>query len=155
MRLAEITEQRHAELLPCKVNWNTAPRGMFGDTDKRPSWASMIARQIDSPIPMPSDLVVKSGLKIRSRCCGLIPVPMSATDIVTPSPPHATDLTHRTRGSSSDAIESMAFVIRLINTCCSCTRFPRTSGSCASRLRFDPYSVFLQIAAFQGKRFVG
>ena len=34
----------------------------------------MIARQIDRPIPMPSDLVVKSGLNIRSMSCGLIPV---------------------------------------------------------------------------------
>src|SRR5215216_5851782 len=112
----------------------------------------MIARQIDRPIPMPSDLVVKSGLKIRSRCCGLIPVPMSPTEIVTPSLPQATDLTYRTRGSSSDAIESMAFVIRLINTCWSCTVSSHLR-QLASRLRFDPYSVFLQIAAFQGKRF--
>ena len=92
---------------------------MFGDTHNRPSWASMIARQIDRPIPMPSDLVVKSGLKIRSICCVLIPAPLSATDIMTPSRSYASDLTQSILGSSLAAIESMAFVIKLISTCCS------------------------------------
>ena len=45
-----------------KVNWNPVPRGRFGANHSRPSCASMIARQIDSPIPIPSGLVVKSGL---------------------------------------------------------------------------------------------
>lgn len=51
------------------VNWKTAPRGVFGETHNRPSCAWMIARQIDRPIPIPSDLVVKSGLNIRSMSC--------------------------------------------------------------------------------------
>ena len=55
-------------------------------THSRPWWASMIARQIDRPMPMPSDLVVNSGLKIRSLSCVLIPAPVSATDTMTPSP---------------------------------------------------------------------
>ena len=85
---------------------------MFDDTDKRPSWASMIARQIDSPIPMPSDLVVKSGLKTRSIGGVLIPAPLSATDIMTPSGSYASDLTHSILGPSLAAMESMAFVIK-------------------------------------------
>ena len=53
---------------------------MFGAAHNRPSWASMIDRQIDRPIPMPSGFVVKSGLNIRSMSCGPIPVPVSATE---------------------------------------------------------------------------
>src|SRR6185295_2722767 len=39
-------------------NWKAAPRGGFGATHSRPPCASMIERQIQSPIPMPSGLVV-------------------------------------------------------------------------------------------------
>jgi len=52
----------------------------------RPSCASIIERQIDRPIPIPSDFVVKSGLNIRSMFCEPIPVPVSATDTFTPPP---------------------------------------------------------------------
>ena len=60
---------------------NRAP-GVLGTTHNRPSWASMIERQIDSPIPMPPDFVVNSGLNTRSISCELIPVPVSATEIL-------------------------------------------------------------------------
>jgi hypothetical protein len=40
------------------VNRNTAPRGAFTSAHNRPSWAWMIDRQIDSPIPTPLDFVV-------------------------------------------------------------------------------------------------
>src|SRR5258705_11366488 len=106
-----------AEALRRKVNLNTAPRGVFGETHNRPSWASMIARQIDNPIPIPSDLVVKSGLNIRSISCGLTPVPVSETETITLSPSYASDFTHRTLGSSLAAIAWMAFVIKLRSTC--------------------------------------
>jgi hypothetical protein len=43
---------------PGKVNANTAPRGSFASAQSRPPWASMIDRQIDSPVPVPLDLVV-------------------------------------------------------------------------------------------------
>src|SRR6202023_2048083 len=59
-----------------------APSGLFGAAPNRPSWASMIERQIDSPIPMPPDLVVNSGLNICSSSCEPIPVPVSATDTI-------------------------------------------------------------------------
>ncbi len=39
-------------------NLKTAPYGTLGVTHSRPPWASMIERLIDSPIPMPSSLVV-------------------------------------------------------------------------------------------------
>ena len=85
-------------------NWNTAPLGVFPATHNRPSWASMIERQIDRPIPMPSDFVVNSGLKIRSTSCVAMPLPLSAT-VTMMSLPITSDLTDRIRGSSSDAIE--------------------------------------------------
>ena len=47
-----------------RTNWNTAPLGVFPTNHNRPSWASMMERQIDRPIPMPSGFVVNSGLKI-------------------------------------------------------------------------------------------
>jgi hypothetical protein len=43
---------------PGKVNRNTAPRDAFMSAHSRPPWASMIERQIDSPIPTPLDFVV-------------------------------------------------------------------------------------------------
>jgi hypothetical protein len=39
---------------------------MFAVAHSRPPWASMIERQIESPIPMPLDLVVKKALNSRS-----------------------------------------------------------------------------------------
>jgi hypothetical protein len=40
------------------VNWKTAPHGSFALAHSRPSWASMIERQIESPSPRPLGLVV-------------------------------------------------------------------------------------------------
>jgi hypothetical protein len=40
----------------------------------------MIDRQIDNPIPMPFDFVVKNDSKMRSISLGFIPVPESAID---------------------------------------------------------------------------
>jgi hypothetical protein len=48
----------HGLTLVGKVNWNTAPRGSFASAHSRPPWASMIDRQIDSPIPVPPVFVV-------------------------------------------------------------------------------------------------
>ncbi len=39
------------------VKRNTVPCGSHDDTHKRPPCASMIERQIESPIPRPSDFV--------------------------------------------------------------------------------------------------
>src|ERR1700692_1084465 len=56
-----------------------APWGMVAVAHSRPPWASMIERQIESPIPMPPDLVVKKGLNSRSTFSAAIPTPQSAT----------------------------------------------------------------------------
>ena len=60
---AALTVYQLAEFMssfstPGKVNRNTAPRGSFASVHNRPPWASMIDRQIDSPIPTPLDFVV-------------------------------------------------------------------------------------------------
>jgi hypothetical protein len=80
---------------------------------------------------MPPDFVVKSGLNIRPTSCTPIPAPVSATETLTPLS-WTSHLTDRTRGPSSPAIDSMAFVIRFRSTCCSWVRSPTTCGSCAS-----------------------
>ena len=41
-----------------RVNWKLAPRGTVAAAHTRPPWASMIERQIDSPMPIPPGLVV-------------------------------------------------------------------------------------------------
>jgi hypothetical protein len=43
----------------------------------------MIERQIDSPIPIPSGLVVKKALKSRSAFSGVMPMPESTTSSTT------------------------------------------------------------------------
>ena len=53
---------------------------MADDTQIRPPWLSMIEWQMERPIPIPVALVVNSGLKIRSRLAGSIPVPVSSID---------------------------------------------------------------------------
>ncbi|MGC2012464.1 MAG: hypothetical protein WA693_15590, partial [Pseudolabrys sp.] len=47
----------------------------LGETHKRPPCDSMIAWQIDKPIPMPSVLVVKNEVKIWSITFGSMPLP--------------------------------------------------------------------------------
>ena len=64
-----------------KAKWNTAPRGWFLAAHSRPPCASMIDRQIGSPIPIPCGLVVKKGANNRSACLpASIPGPVSSTD---------------------------------------------------------------------------
>ena len=41
-----------------RLKWNEAPRSGFVLAQSRPSWASMIERQIANPMPMPCGLVV-------------------------------------------------------------------------------------------------
>src|SRR5215510_1759656 len=53
-----------------------APRGRLAVIHNRPPWASMIDRQIASPIPMPCALVVNSGSNMRSIALGLNSYPM-------------------------------------------------------------------------------
>jgi hypothetical protein len=46
------------------VNWKTAPCGWFALAHSRPPCASMIKRQIESPSPKPSGLVVWKAWKM-------------------------------------------------------------------------------------------
>jgi hypothetical protein len=55
------------------------PWGTFAVAHSRPPWASTIERQIESPIPMPLDLVVKKGSNSRSAFSEGIPTPQSVT----------------------------------------------------------------------------
>src|ERR1700722_19177352 len=64
---------------PGAVNWKTVPHGTRGDAQKRPPWDSMIDRQIESPMPMPSGFVVKKGSKMRCAIAGSSPGPVSPT----------------------------------------------------------------------------
>ena len=51
--------------MPGKTNWNVAPGPAWPEADSRPPWDSTIDRQIDRPMPMPSDLVVKKASNSR------------------------------------------------------------------------------------------
>jgi hypothetical protein len=65
------------------VKWNVAPAFALRVAHIRPPWASMIEREIDSPIPMPSGLVVKKALNSRSKYFGSMPPPASSISIST------------------------------------------------------------------------
>src|SRR5467141_3170409 len=89
----------------------------------------MIERQIDSPIPIPPDLVVKKALNSRSAFSAEIPTPESVTVTSTRSVSSCCDRITRSRGRSViDCIASMPFITRLMITCCSWTRSPRIMG---------------------------
>ena len=65
------------------VNSNVLPAPELRLAHMRPPCCSMIDRQIDSPMPMPWDLVVKNASKMRLIFFGSIPVPESSTVINT------------------------------------------------------------------------
>src|SRR6266481_3085515 len=89
----------------------------------------MIERQIDSPMPMPLDLVVKKALNSRSAFSAEIPTPESVTLTRTRCVSSWCDRITSSRGRSvTDCIASMPFITRLIITCCSWTRSPRIMG---------------------------
>src|ERR1700686_614302 len=46
------------------VNWKVAPRSELAAAHRRPPWDSIMDRLIDSPMPVPWDLVVKNASKI-------------------------------------------------------------------------------------------
>ena len=98
-------------------NWKIEPLLAPGDTQIRPLWLSIIEWQMESPIPIPSSLVVNSALKIRLMLDGSIPVPLSSIDTCTISGLLCSDFTFNTRGRT-DCIASMAFITRFRTTCC-------------------------------------
>ena len=63
-----------------KVKLKTAPRGALALAQRRPSCASMIVRQMESPMPSPVSLLVWKGWKTSSSASGAIPGPVSQTE---------------------------------------------------------------------------
>src|SRR5882672_5123931 len=108
---------------------NAVPWGVFAAADRRPPCASRIDRLIDKPMPSPSSLVVKKGSNRRGACSGSSPVPESRTSTDTVSGPSEADTIVNSRCRSLiPLIASIALMIRLSSTCCSCTLSQRTSG---------------------------
>src|SRR5260370_32090023 len=64
---------------------NTDPLPTPDEAQSLPSWASMIDRQTDSPIPIPWNFVEKNASKMWSMFFGSMPSPESSTDTHTPS----------------------------------------------------------------------
>src|SRR6185436_18609360 len=84
----------------------------------RPPCASTIVLQTERPRPMPFDLVVTNGSKMRSRSAGGMPLPRSETDAITePSPPRAVLTSSRRSSPRLSAIASHAFITRFSSTC--------------------------------------
>src|SRR5262245_64480193 len=83
------------------VNRKAVPLLAPGEAHKRPPCDSMIDRQIDKPIPMPSALVVKNELKIRSITFGSMPLPASSTVTRTSPPLSSSDLTSILRSGTN------------------------------------------------------
>src|ERR1700686_1625697 len=101
----------------------------------------MIERQIESPIPMPLDLVVKKALNSRSAFSPEIPTPQSVTLTSTCCVSSWRDRITSSRSRSvTGCMASMPFITRLIITCCSWTRSPRIMGRAgANSVRNDTW----------------
>src|SRR5690242_13185049 len=97
---------------------NSVP-GRRRSNQRRPPCACTMVRQIDSPMPIPSDLVVKKGTKMRSASLSGIPGPKSRTDSVAPVASASTEMTRRRRSGGDELIASMALRVRFSTTCCS------------------------------------
>jgi hypothetical protein len=84
-----------------------------GDTHKRPPWASAIDQQTASPIPRPSDFVVKKGWNMRSATAGSSPVPVSLIATSTqPGSASVEDIVSSLMSAVTPFIASMRFMIR-------------------------------------------
>src|SRR6267154_5363991 len=79
-RGADRMESQRAEgRFAGKAKLNRAPpRADLLSASMWPSWASMMDRQIDRPMPMPVFFVVKKLSKRWGRCVGSIPGPLSS-----------------------------------------------------------------------------
>src|SRR5438309_1343929 len=93
----------------------------------------MIERLIDSPMPMPLGLVVKKASNMRCILSGSIPVPESCTTTSTWPASRCDRISSSRRRSPTAAMASMPFITRLMSTCCSCTRSPRTGSNSGAR----------------------
>src|SRR6202162_5540260 len=88
---------------------------MFAEAHSRPPWASMIERQIESPMPMPPDLVVKKALNSRSAFSAEIPTPQSVTLTSTCCVSSWSDRITSSRGRTvTECMASMPFIHSLM-----------------------------------------
>src|ERR1043165_6584270 len=108
-------------------NRNRAPPPAACSTQILPPWFSIMERQIERPMPMPPDLVVNSGSKMRARAASAMPGPESSIARQTVPPGVWFEHIFRIRGSVA-RIASAAFTIKLRMTCCSWTASPVTEG---------------------------
>src|SRR5215472_16442469 len=65
------------------VKLNVVPGPLLRAAHTRPPCASIMDRQIDSPIPIPLGLVVRNGLNSLSAISGSMPLPRSCTATTT------------------------------------------------------------------------
>ena len=87
----------------------------------RPSCASTILRQMESPIPVPCGFVVKNGSNILSRVCSFKPHPLSRTvTIGWPTPLTVLQIVN-SRARPVFIVASIPLVKRLSSNCCICT----------------------------------
>src|SRR5215469_1292813 len=116
------------------VKLSTAPYRAAASAHSRPPCASMMEVLIESPMPMPSGLVVKKVSKMRAAFSAARPVPESSTATRTVLPSNRSDRTTSVRGRSvTVAIASIAFMTRLRMTCSSWIRSPVIDGKPVSR----------------------
>src|SRR5258708_6406883 len=102
-----------------RTNWTVVPGPSLGEIDRRPSCASTIERQIESPIPMPLDLVVKKALNSRFAISAEIPTPQSVTLTCTRRFSSWPDrITSSRCRSVIGCMASIPFITRLMITCC-------------------------------------
>ena len=115
----------------------------------------MIERQIDSPMPMPLDLVVKKALNSRSAFSAEIPTPQSFTVTSTCRSSSGRDRITSSRGRSvTGCIASMPLITRLMITCCSWTRSARTTGRNGRELHPQRHLVAEQFTLHQAQRLI-
>src|ERR1700722_2818127 len=112
------------------MNWKVAPRPAFAPAHRRPPCNSTIVRLIDSPRPVPSGFFVKNASKTWSIPPAGRPMPVSLTE--TRIWPSSAVLDETVNSPPALCIASMPLIIRLITTCCSCTKSTLTMGNSES-----------------------
>jgi hypothetical protein len=117
--------------------YKTVPCGLRGAAHRLPPCASTIDRQMDRPIPMPCDLVVKKASKIRSVWLRSIPVPESSTATLTSLEASSSDLIVKRR-SRSDT-EFIASFHRRYNSLAA-SRLRASTASYCSKAFFASYT---------------
>src|SRR5712672_1651289 len=112
------------------VKWNVLPSPYADSTQIRPRWRSTTFLHIARPIPVPgySSCVCKrwNTRKMRSKYCGSIPMPLSATKNRHSSPASFTPMWMR--GASFFFLNLIALATRFCSSCVSCVSSALISG---------------------------